>query len=535
MDPLLSSVFVRPEVSDFAIIIGDQRINVHKSVLMSSSEYFSALFNSEMIETKTSEISLKDTLVKPFLIVLKLSYDISMTDEEWMTLKIQELFESIIIASKYQFLECERQLSDKLIEVFNHRVCNTGDASAVTAATDEDSMLTIWELLEMAKLHNLLYLTDLCLHFFDENISYAFKTFDKQFISGDIVLDVISRDTFGAHEYDIYQLVKKWIRKCRIRSNQKSVEESLLLDSVRLNLMSLEELKEVQKKGLYESERLDYVAKHESNPIMAQNKRICYESGKIFRAENPSNELHLRDERVVVVFFTFELSMPSKINHLFFIMKPTDPIVDLNANYSILIADRIGDDVVYRQVLDYKQCSCIGEQELYFNEPFVTSTIRIVVECGVQEVRPPIAESEDPTRQLAATSRGPPERRRLARCRYMPTHRQHPSERMLTIQTIYYEYSKNPLKVIDSFVVPDANVCQKPGSQCLSTQFDIIFSQFLNRLVLNHRALGVPSDDSNDKFVNSFDDLFEMRFSPEEVERDRQTDTSMDNLFKQLV
>ncbi|CAG2119903.1 unnamed protein product, partial [Medioppia subpectinata] len=41
--------------------------------------------------------------------------------------------------------------------------------------------------------------------------------------------------------------------------------------------------------------------------------------------------------------------------------------------------------------------------------------------------------------------------------------------------------------------------------------------------------------DSNDKFVNSFDDLFEMRFSPEEVERDRQTDTSMDNLFKQLV
>ncbi|CAG2181091.1 unnamed protein product, partial [Oppiella nova] len=79
MDQIITdrmSLFLRPEISDFVIIVGDQRLNVHKSVLMSSSEYFSALFNSEMIETKNREITLKETLIKPFVIVLRLAYEL---------------------------------------------------------------------------------------------------------------------------------------------------------------------------------------------------------------------------------------------------------------------------------------------------------------------------------------------------------------------------------------------------------------------------------------------------------------------------
>ena len=88
---------------------------------MSSSEYFSALFNSEMIETKNREITLKETLIKPFVIVLRLAYELPTADEEWLALKIQELFESVITANKYQFLECERQLSRKTIDIFGHK------------------------------------------------------------------------------------------------------------------------------------------------------------------------------------------------------------------------------------------------------------------------------------------------------------------------------------------------------------------------------------------------------------------------------
>ncbi|CAG2178288.1 unnamed protein product, partial [Oppiella nova] len=78
------------------------------------------------------------------------------------------------------------------------------------------------------------YLFDACLDFFDENVSYAFKTFDNQLVGGDILLDVISRETFGAPESDIYLLVEKWIHKYRIRSNQKAPEESLLLAAVKI-------------------------------------------------------------------------------------------------------------------------------------------------------------------------------------------------------------------------------------------------------------------------------------------------------------
>jgi hypothetical protein len=75
--------------------------------------------------------------------------------------------------------------------------------------SNDNSLLTIWELLAMAKIHNLMFFIDLCLIFFDENISYAFKTFDKQFISADILLDVISSDTFGAKEINNLKCIEE--------------------------------------------------------------------------------------------------------------------------------------------------------------------------------------------------------------------------------------------------------------------------------------------------------------------------------------
>jgi hypothetical protein len=83
-----------------------------------------------------------------------------------------------------------------------------------------------------------MFLIDLCLIFFDENISYTFKTFDKQFISADILPGNISRDTFGGKEIDIFKIVEKWIHKHRIRYNLKCIEEKLLilLERVRLTI-----------------------------------------------------------------------------------------------------------------------------------------------------------------------------------------------------------------------------------------------------------------------------------------------------------
>jgi hypothetical protein len=133
---------------------------------MSSRECFSALFNSEIIETKTKQISLKETLIKPFIVVLKLSYGLIIAEEEWLEIKIRELFESIITANKYQFIECEKSFSQKMIDIFSFKMLDIDEESdQLINKSNDNSLLTIWELLEMAKLHNLMFLIDLCFIF----------------------------------------------------------------------------------------------------------------------------------------------------------------------------------------------------------------------------------------------------------------------------------------------------------------------------------------------------------------------------------
>jgi hypothetical protein len=427
---------------------------------MSSSEYFSALFNSEMIETKTKEISLKETLIKPFIIVLKLSYGLIIAEEEWLEIKIQELFESIITANKYQFIECEKLLSQKMIDIFSFKISDFDEESdQLINKSNDNSLLTIWELLEMAKLHNLMFLIDLCLIFFDENISYAFKTFDKQFISADILLDVISRDTFGAKEIDIFKIVEKWIHKHRIRYNLKCIEEKLLLESVRLTLMSLEELNSiVVKSGLYESEFIDHLMKHEMTGDLAQNNRICYESGKLFSAYS-STETYLRNEEKVTVCVTCLLPMPTKINHIMFRIRPLfcgESQNQFNANYWIGVPDSSAENG-FRKVIDYKQYSCNGEQDLYFETPFVTNSIRICLESN----REVIETNETPNLRLFS------------------------DRKQFTINSLGYEFSKNPLKLIDSCIVPETNISTKYGVDCYSPFFGDQYNQYLNEIVLN--------------------------------------------------
>ena len=452
-----------------------------------------------MIETKTREISLKETLFKPFLIVLKLSYEIAITPEEWLDLKVQELCESIVTANRYQFIECEKQLSQKLIDVYEFRMRETGDLMV-----DNTSL---WEVLEMAKLHNLMFLFRMVLDFFDENIEYASNTFDKQLISAEILLDVIRRDTFGAAEPVVFSLVHKWIQKQRTYSNMKSVEEQLLLESVRLNLMNFEDLRNVGKTGVYDPDLIDRYIKHDLGPDLAPNHRICYESNKV-RKIDCHNDIQLKSEHVVVICVNCHLPMKTKINHLMFNIKPIDGTVMFEASYWIGIEDSQAENG-FRKVLDYTHNNCVGEQDLYFDTPFVTRSLRIVVECAIQ--RPaadpgPPPPSDDPLPGPAGAAAAQPQvgrgsgtvrarfeeirrardewRRRSFRHR-MTGH----SSRVLTVTSLEYEFNKRPLKTFNSCIIPEVNVCSKFGTSCHSPYFGARFVPLLTELVLNNETL----------------------------------------------
>jgi hypothetical protein len=139
----------------------------------------------------------------------------------------------------------------------------------------------------------------------------------------------------------------------------------------------------VVKSGLYETQFIDHLMKHEMSGDLAQNNRFCYESRKLFSAYS-SNETHLRNEEKVSVCVTCLLPMPTKINHIMFKIRPLfcgESQNQFNANYWIGVSDSSAENG-FRKVIDYKQYSCNGEQDLYFETPFVTNSIRICLESN---------------------------------------------------------------------------------------------------------------------------------------------------------
>lgn len=70
----ISQLYLSSKLSDITIIVENESISCHKSILGSQSDFFEALFTTEMIESKQTEIELKETNAYLFRILLRLCY-----------------------------------------------------------------------------------------------------------------------------------------------------------------------------------------------------------------------------------------------------------------------------------------------------------------------------------------------------------------------------------------------------------------------------------------------------------------------------
>ncbi|CAG2168260.1 unnamed protein product [Oppiella nova] len=168
---------------------------------MSESDYFTAMFaTNEWLESKTNSMRLEETLLQPLINVLKMSYGFRVDTNEW---KLQEMNETIITANRYQFRRIESMLSAKVIQ----RYPKMNDKNAV------EVMEMIRDLYEMSKMCHLFDLREECLHYWDTNADRVIESLGKLYLGRDLVLEVLSRDTFGVHEVDIFMgLVEYLIR-----------------------------------------------------------------------------------------------------------------------------------------------------------------------------------------------------------------------------------------------------------------------------------------------------------------------------------
>ena len=119
-----------------------------------------------MIESNLNEIKLEETFIKSFEIVLKISYGLDINDEEWDGISFVDIFEAIIIANKYQFIETEIIISNYFLKKLKQNSSDFITEEINYKITEEkikkkEKFLSILEVHELAKSYNLIYFSDI--------------------------------------------------------------------------------------------------------------------------------------------------------------------------------------------------------------------------------------------------------------------------------------------------------------------------------------------------------------------------------------
>jgi hypothetical protein len=287
------------------------------------------MFNNEWIETNNNCLEIKETLYKPLIIVLKIVYGFHINDKEWNEFKIQELNEALIIANKYEFIRAEKILSQKIISKFPpiHRI-------------NCEEFQQISDIFQMSSNFNnnnkeTNFLEEECLKFFDKNSIHLIKKFDNFLISHQLLLKIISRDSFNVKEIDLFNSLMVWIQKSRLKYGFDFYEEEvLLLQMIRFKFISVEDMNNIVKpevEKLFKKEVMNEIIDDLINGFTNQTKR-CFKSEAIPTIDEIKNKVMLK------IIDLFEVS---KRNDLLFMIDKTLNCIYENSDLMLNIFDKL--------------------------------------------------------------------------------------------------------------------------------------------------------------------------------------------------
>jgi BTB/POZ domain-containing protein 9 len=213
----ISTLLLQPDFADVTLIVNGERFPAHKSVLAACSEYFRALLFCGMRESHEAEVVIGDVVsVDAFRSLLSYIYTarINLSD-----LSEELVLEVLGLAHKYGIEELEDAIS--LFLRFSLRIQN------------------VCVIYDASLLYGLSGLIKDCCSFIDRNAPQVMA--DESFgnVSADALKEMIARDSFCAHEVDIFRAVVQWIRS----KNYSDPQE--ILSCVRLPLISIPDLMNV--------------------------------------------------------------------------------------------------------------------------------------------------------------------------------------------------------------------------------------------------------------------------------------------------
>uniref|UniRef100_A0A3F2YWI3 BTB domain-containing protein n=1 Tax=Anopheles epiroticus TaxID=199890 RepID=A0A3F2YWI3_9DIPT len=232
---LLSSA----DYSDVTFVIEEDRIQAHRVILASRSEYFRALLYGGLEESKQNEVKLT-VESNAFKNLLQYIYTGSL---ELKDMKLDDVLSLLGLAHQYGIVAFEKAISDYLYGILTpENVC---------IILDEVRLLDVKDLVEK------------CYKCLDKAFSIIIKHDSFRNLSFDALSNLLDRDGINIEEIDIFQAVQEWCQ----HNDEVGGNKKLLFDKIRYNSIPRNSLLSVVRPTgiLSPNQLLDVISTQDSN------------------------------------------------------------------------------------------------------------------------------------------------------------------------------------------------------------------------------------------------------------------------------
>uniref|UniRef100_A0A915E6W8 BTB domain-containing protein n=1 Tax=Ditylenchus dipsaci TaxID=166011 RepID=A0A915E6W8_9BILA len=185
----ISKLHVDQDMSDVVLIAEGERFPAHKFVLSIRSNYFKAMFCTGLRESTEKEVTLMDTPVKPFSLLLQYVYTGQM---QLQTADYQQTLEVLALAHKYEFPVLQEQIVEHL-----------------QANLNVENIVRIYSAAEMFSSQHLL---DSCLVFLNTHKNDVVTSKGFLSFSMNLLNVIVEKVDWSGSEDVIVDNLKRWIK-----------------------------------------------------------------------------------------------------------------------------------------------------------------------------------------------------------------------------------------------------------------------------------------------------------------------------------
>ena len=318
---------------------------------------------------------MNEKYIKHLEIILKISLEIKSIEQLFESNKCLNLFcELTQTANKYEFFDIERQLSDHILKKWFKRI----DGLCVLSLLME----TYIEFKEQ----NIQYFCENSLKLIDKNANKVMKVLDNESlltrISGQMLIDIFSRDTFGVNEMKIYSLIKKWFDNNF--TDICMISEELLLT---IRLSKLDPIYVSCVEVMNEKMFFQLVSALKELSGGPENNRISCQPNVWFHINDYNTKtidllpdvFPIYLSRRTAKAITFRLPIETTINYIKFKATTDSSKLDIHSPdfISVYYYCEVRVKNQWIKVVDFTATSCFSTQEICFEE-LIVSAIRLI-------------------------------------------------------------------------------------------------------------------------------------------------------------